>query len=156
MAKVLNIVYQTIASHLIRQAGLTRSTAHAGAVTLIQRFGSALNLNVHLHILVLDGVYETSEDSAIAPVFRRVPAPTGAQLQRLLERMSQRIGRYLERSGWLQRADDHGYLQLDALDEEAACMDRLRGHSITYRIAIGRHTGKKAFTLQTACHGVAR
>jgi len=24
-------------------------------VTLIQRFGSALNLNVHLHMLVLDG-----------------------------------------------------------------------------------------------------
>jgi hypothetical protein len=28
-------------------------------------------------------------------------------------------------------------------------MDSLRGHSITYRIAIGRHVGKKAFTLQT-------
>ena len=26
-------------------------------VTLIQRFGSAANLNIHLHCLVLDGVY---------------------------------------------------------------------------------------------------
>ncbi len=47
MGKVLGIVYQAIASHLIRKAGLTRKTAHSGAVTLIQRFGSALNLNVH-------------------------------------------------------------------------------------------------------------
>jgi hypothetical protein len=33
-----------------------RSTARTGAVTLIQRFGSALNLNVHFHVLFLDGV----------------------------------------------------------------------------------------------------
>jgi len=26
-------------------------------VTLIQRFGSALNLNIHCHMLFLDGVY---------------------------------------------------------------------------------------------------
>lgn len=30
-----------------------------------------------------------------------------------------------------------------------ACMDHLRGHSVTYRIAMGRHQGRKAFTLQT-------
>ena len=28
-----------------------------GSVTAIQRFGSALNLNIHFHVLVLDGVY---------------------------------------------------------------------------------------------------
>ena len=43
--------------HLIKKAGLTHRTAHTGAVTLIQRFGSALNLNIHLHVLFLDGVY---------------------------------------------------------------------------------------------------
>lgn len=26
-------------------------------IALIQRFGSALNLNVHLHMLILDGAY---------------------------------------------------------------------------------------------------
>jgi hypothetical protein len=117
-------------------------------VTLIQRFGSALNLNVHLHMLFLDGVYVVSESDA-APVFRRVPAPTTTQLQAVLQRLSQRIGRYLERQSLLVRDTEHDYLQLDALDEESACMDRLRGHSITYRIAMGRHAGKKAFTLQT-------
>ena len=30
--------------------------ARGGGITFVQRFGSALNLNPHLHILVLDGV----------------------------------------------------------------------------------------------------
>jgi len=36
------------------------SRVDTGAVTLIQRFGSAANLNIHLHCLVLDGVYRTA------------------------------------------------------------------------------------------------
>jgi Putative transposase len=40
---------------VIHQAGLTH--AQTGAVTLIQRFGSAAKLNIHLHCLMLDGVY---------------------------------------------------------------------------------------------------
>ncbi len=35
-----------------------RSLGKSGAVTSIQRFGSALNLNVHFHIVHLNGVYE--------------------------------------------------------------------------------------------------
>jgi hypothetical protein len=45
MGRVLGIVYRAIETHLIHKAGLTRAVAHTGAVTLIQRFGSALNLN---------------------------------------------------------------------------------------------------------------
>jgi hypothetical protein len=48
-----------IAAHLIRQAGVNRSEAATGAVALIQRFGSAVNLNIHPHALVLDGVYHS-------------------------------------------------------------------------------------------------
>jgi hypothetical protein len=43
-----------------------RSQAPSGAVTLIQRSGSAANLNIHLHCLVLDGEYRSSQG---APVF---------------------------------------------------------------------------------------
>ena len=49
-----------IARFLLKQAGLKRTTADTGAVTLIHRFGSAANLNIHLHCLVLDGVYRSS------------------------------------------------------------------------------------------------
>jgi len=40
------IVYRTLATHQIRKAGQTHESARTGAVTLIQRFGSALNLNM--------------------------------------------------------------------------------------------------------------
>jgi hypothetical protein len=37
-----------------------------GAVTFIQRFGSALNLNLHFHTLALDGVYADDESPRAA------------------------------------------------------------------------------------------
>lgn len=57
MTKALAIVYRTIAKHLTHKAGSTKLTANTGAVTLIQRFGRVLNLNVHFHMLFLDGVF---------------------------------------------------------------------------------------------------
>lgn len=54
---VLGIVQRVIAGWLADQAGIDRASAQCGAVTLIQRFGSALNLNIHFHMLWLDGVY---------------------------------------------------------------------------------------------------
>jgi ribosomal protein S27E len=54
---VLRTVYRAISGWLLQNAGLTRATGHTGAVTLIQRFGSALNLNIHFHMIVLDGVF---------------------------------------------------------------------------------------------------
>ena len=44
MGHVLGIVSRAIASHLIKADGYHQETAQTGAVTLIQRFGSALNL----------------------------------------------------------------------------------------------------------------
>jgi hypothetical protein len=67
-----------------------------GAVTLIQRFGSALKLNVHLHMLFLDGVYGRTAEGLTS---RRVSASTPGQLQALLDKLNQRLDRYLERHG---------------------------------------------------------
>jgi ribosomal protein S27E len=72
LSKVLGIVYRVIAAHLIRKAGFSRKTAYTGAVTLIQRFGSALNLNIHFHMLFLD-VW------GVCPMSRRF-APVGVEL----------------------------------------------------------------------------
>jgi len=144
MGRVLGIVYRAIETHLIHQAGQTRNTARTGAVTLIQRFGSALNLNIHFHMLFLDGVYVADHQPL---VFRRTKAPAPGALEQLIQTISHRIGRYLERAGLLVRDVEHSYLQLDAVDESA--MDDLLGHSITYRIALGPQAGRKAFTLQT-------
>jgi len=63
MGKVLGIVTRTLSTHLAHQAGFRKKDAFTGAVTLIQRFGSALNLNIHFHRLFLDEVY-VSDDSS--------------------------------------------------------------------------------------------
>jgi ribosomal protein S27E len=47
VTQVLGIVYRAISGRLIRKASLTRASGVTGAVTLIQRFGSALNLDMH-------------------------------------------------------------------------------------------------------------
>ena len=44
LAPVLQIIRRVIATHLIKQTGVKRSEAATGAVTLIQRLGSAANL----------------------------------------------------------------------------------------------------------------
>ncbi|WP_413464975.1 IS91 family transposase [Escherichia coli] len=145
MGWVLGIVYRVIATHLVKKAGHTHQVAKTGAVTLIQRFGSALNLNVHFHMLFLDGVYvEQSHGSAR---FRWVKAPTSPELTQLTHTIAHRVGRYLERQGLLERDVENSYLASDAVDDDP--MTPLLGHSITYRIAVGSQAGRKVFTLQT-------
>jgi hypothetical protein len=145
MGQVLGIVYRCIATHLIKKAGFTRKTAQTGAVTFIQRFGSALNLNVHFHMLFLDGVYVERADGRLR--FRWVKAPTSAELNQLTQTLARRIGRHLERQGLLEQDAENSYLAGDEF--EAGVMNQVLGSSITYRIAIGAQRGRKVFTLQT-------
>jgi ribosomal protein S27E len=150
MGRVLGIVYRVIATDLVKKAGYTHHTARTGAVTLIQRFGSALNLNIHFHMLFLDGVYVDHLNGTAR--FRWVKAPTSQELTQLAHTIAQRVGRFLERQGLLERDAENSYLASDAVDDEA--MNSLLGHSITYRIAVGPQAGRKVFSLQTlpACH----
>ena len=97
LSSVLQIVHRVLSTFLIQQTGLERTEAKTGAVrfvpsvTLIPALagisGSA-NLNIHLHCLVLDGVYRTTEG---LPVFHAVRAPTAEELQTLLARIIKRL-----------------------------------------------------------------
>lgn len=145
VTQVLGIVYRAISGHLIRKAGLTRASAMTGAVTLIQRFGSALNLNVHFHLLVLDGVYRRESEDRLR--FVSVAAPNADELSRLVQRIAERIGRSLARSGLITRDIENAYLAFDPAEESP--INALLGASITYRIATGPREGQKVFTLQT-------
>jgi len=143
--QVLRIVNRVITMHLVKKAGCSKTTARTGAVTLIQRFGSALNLNIHFHMLFLDGVYVDRLDGSAQ--IRWVSSPTTQELTQLSQTIARRVGRYLERRGLLERDDENSYLATDAISEDP--MNQLLGHSITYRIAVGPQAGRKVFTLQT-------
>ena len=74
-AKVHTIIRRTIAQYYVNQAvacGVPRGKVHAGSVTFIQRFGSALQLNVHYHVLFLDGVFLDRTDRGAPPAFSQV------------------------------------------------------------------------------------
>jgi hypothetical protein len=68
LSAALRIFIQEVFRDLRRRAG----GGEPGAVTAVQRFGGALNLNIHFHSLVLDGVYVGDGGE-----FRRLSAPTG-------------------------------------------------------------------------------
>ena len=82
---------------------------------MIQRFGSAANLNIHLHCLVLDGAYRRSEG---VPVFDEVRAPTIEQLHHLLDRIITRIMKLLTRQGYL--IEEQGMRYLGEIDADRA------------------------------------
>ncbi len=54
------IMRRTISQYYINEAvkqGIDRKQARVGSVTFLQRFGSAINLNLHYHFVFLEGVY---------------------------------------------------------------------------------------------------
>ncbi len=145
---VLGIVHRVIAGWLGDQTGVDRATAQCGAVTLIQRFGSALNLNIHFHMLWLDGVYqEDIEQPQRKPRLHRARAPTSEQLTHLAGKIAHRVCRHLTCKGWLEGEDDSAFLSDSAGRDDG--MDGLRMSSITYRIATGKYAGRKVVILQT-------
>ena len=75
-----------------------RPGAQCGGVSFVSRAGGAVNLNIHFHDLVLDGVYEREGDQA---VFRRVVAPRPEDLSWVVRRFGERALRWLRRQGLL-------------------------------------------------------
>ena len=110
-------------------------------MTLIQRFGSALNLNVHLHMVALDGVYTVGKSGKAK--FHQVPAPTQIALRTLLDHAIKRVVRQLERDGLLIPDPEQPWLDLDFHEP----MDAVSAASVRYRIAIGLHSGNRTLTL---------
>lgn len=73
--------------------------APTGAVCHVQRFGSSLNLHVHFHSMLLDGVF--TRDDAGRPLFHPAPPPTRRELEAILQRVRRRAVAWLGRKGLL-------------------------------------------------------
>jgi hypothetical protein len=96
MSPVLTIVHRVISTFLIKRARMTvKSGAQSGAVTLIQRFGSALNLDPHFHMLYLNGVYDTNG------YFWPVKPPTCEDLDVVAHTIARRVSRFLEKRDFM-------------------------------------------------------
>jgi hypothetical protein len=141
---VLGVFVRTIFASLRRRArkqwGIER--AQCGAVTFVQRFGDALNLNVHFHSLVLDGVYAAKPFDALR--FHPLAPPDDDEVARVVDQVARRIARLLERRGLGPEGEAR---DVDPLADDQPLLAALYGASVGGRIATGRRAGRRVLCL---------
>jgi hypothetical protein len=139
-AAVLGVFVRAVFASLRRRArtqwGVNRG--RCGSVTFVQRFGDALNVNVHFHSLLLDGVYAPGPDGALC--FRPLPPPPDAEVARVVSQVARRLALLLERRGLGPDSDPR---EADPLAEEQPLLAQLYGASVAGRIATGRRAGQR-------------
>ena len=90
------MVNRIISTFLIKRARMTiKSGAQSGAVTLIRRSGSALNLNSHFHMLDLNGFSDAKG------YFWPAKPPKREGLDVIAHNVARRVSRFLEQAGYL-------------------------------------------------------
>jgi len=92
----------------------------SGGVTVIQRFGGALNLNVHFHALVLDGVFARGDAGTLS--FHETPPLTTLDVAEVLAAIEPRLARVIGRR-------DAGGVE-DAWDAEVPVLAGLAAASV--------------------------
>lgn len=132
---VLSIFIRIVSNWIVKRARQTGVIGKAGAITFVQRFGGAINLNVHFHSLFLDGVY--FEDRGKLK-FSRVPDPTDEDIAILVKRIRDRVIRYLTKKGFV--ISDFSE---DPCAFEQPVMAGLAGASIQNQIAVGERAGQR-------------
>ena len=140
---MLAVVTRALSGDVVRCTGRRRREARTGVVNFIQRFGSALNLNLHLHMLVPDGAWCFVNGEAH---FHRAPAPTDADIERLLARLIHRITRCLLRTGVLVIDGEQPYLDVDTAPDDG--LAGLAAAAVRYRIAVGPLAGQRTMRLR--------
>ena len=124
--------------------GVPRDKVQPGSVTFIQRFGSAINLHVHYHVVFLEGVYLDRADQGRTPRFVTGEPPTDADIATVVQTISHRVMRKLRQLGYLEAGLDAvvatGY---DPLGDDAPELARTMAASVQQRLAFGERAGQK-------------
>jgi hypothetical protein len=111
-----------------------RGDLEAGAMTVVQRFGSAIGLNVHFHTLAVDGVWARQADGSL--LFHPLPAPNDEDVARIARAVWRKVGRLLVR----QKTTDDGQTSL---------LDELANASAQGLVATGPRRGCRVLRLGT-------
>jgi hypothetical protein len=136
---VVAVYLRAIVGWLRRRAGGDRGArAQGGAVAILQRFGGALNLNVHVHALVLDGVF-VADGPEGGVRFRAAWSRGAGDIVGLLATIARRIDRLLARRGV---SDPHGDGEAaDPCGEAAPVLAGLAAASVRGVAALGPRAG---------------
>jgi hypothetical protein len=146
-AKVHTIIRTTIGQYYVNravQSSVERPQVHPGSVTFIQRFGSALQLNLHFHLIFLEGVYLDRTDQGRTPRFLQGEPPTDTDISAVVQKISRRVMRKLRHLGYLEAGSDAAVAtDYDPLVEDAPELARTLADSVQQRIAFGERAGQK-------------
>ena len=83
----------------LQRVGTSQRQGQTGSITVVQRFGSALNLNLHFHALVLDGVYAENPKTGRLRWYRSRRWTT-EDVEGLVVRIADRAEAWLARRGY--------------------------------------------------------
>jgi hypothetical protein len=100
-------------------------------------------------MLFLDGVYRDVGDDTEGQRFQPVSYPTLMEMNRLTQKIGFRVARYLERAKLIERDAENAYFADGVLGDNE--MNAHQGHSVQYRIAVGKTRAKKCL-LSQRCH----
>ena len=146
-AQIHTVIRTTISQYYVNQAvkrGVARQQVEPGSVTFIQRFGGAINLNVHFHCVFLEGVYLDRTEAGLKPRFVKGEPPSDADIAEVVQTISRRVIRKLRHLGYLEAGRDHaaatGY---DPLMVDEPALARTLAASVTQHIACGERAGQK-------------
>ena len=112
-------------------------------VTVIQRFGSGLQLNVHYHSLLVDGVFTEAADGSLR--FHPAQPPTDAEVGRLVATVRTRILRLLRRRGVLGEAEEGD--APDPLAETSLVLAGITSAAVQGRSALGPRPGARVLQI---------
>lgn len=129
-----------------RHAGV--ADGRPGAITFVQRFGSALNLNIHFHTLVPDGVFVRKSDGAVT--FVRIAPPSGDEILAITCKICRRATALVAKvEGSVGDDCDDASAQLYA---EAVAPPRSGGQPIVQRLLSRRCALVDGFSLHANVH----
>lgn len=136
---VLRCFIAAITGDLCRRARKRKIRGHlaTGALTVIQRFGSAIGLNVHFHTLAFDGVYARQPGREM--IFHPLPAPTDEDVARIARAVCRKVQRLLAR-------------QKDHDDAQTSLLDELANASVQGLVATGPRRGCRVLRLGATGH----
>jgi Putative transposase len=101
-------------------------------------------LNLHFHVIFLEGVYVDRTAHGLRPRFVKGEPPTDADIAAVVQKISRRVIRTLRRLGYLESGFDApaatGY---DPLRDDAPELARTMAASVQQRIAFGERAGQQ-------------
>ena len=110
-----------------------------GAVTFVQRFGSAANLNLHFHVICIDGVYAPGLDGQ--PEFFALRPPENSEVRELAQLLAKRIPALLKRRGIDTPQSDEE--ESDRLLRDQPWLSEVYAASVCGRLATGPEAGRR-------------